>query len=286
MKSVVSAALLALACLFLPSAAQAAESFDACTGTITALPYTISTPGTWCVKQNLATAAVSGAAITVNASDVTIDCNGFKLDGSAAGAATANRGVYASARSGVTVRNCALRGFQYGIALVGATGSRHLVEHNRISASSSVGVMVEGDGSLVRDNLVTQTGGSPASPHAYGIYARYIVDVADNTVSGVSGNGASGNIIGIYTLNNTGGTLSGNRVNALLKAGTTPLRGIYNVSSSRVTMLRNQLTGDGSVGAVGLTCTNTTSRAKDNVIGGFATGLSACGDAGRNDITP
>ena len=286
MKSVVSAALLALACLFLPSAAHAAESFDACTGTITVLPYTISTPGTWCVKQNLATAAVSGAAITVNANDVTIDCNGFKLDGSAAGIATANRGVYATARSGVTVRNCALRGFQYGIAVVGAAGGRHLVERNRISSSTSVGILLEGDGSLIRDNQVTLTGGSPASPHAYGIYARYITDVADNTVSGVSGNGASGNIIGIYTLNNVGGTLSGKRVHGLLKAGATPLRGIYNVSSSRVTMMRNNLTGDGSVGAVGITCTNTTSRAKDNVIGGFATGLSACGDAGRNDITP
>lgn len=286
MKSFVSAALLALASLLPFTPVQAAESYDACTGTVTALPYTISTPGTWCVKQNLATAAIGGNAITINASDVTLDCNGFKLDGSAAGAGTATRGVYASGRSGVTVRNCAVRGFQQGIALFG-TGGGHLVERNRATASTYAGIWVEGDGSIVRDNQVTQTGGSTATPHAYGIYARYIVDVADNTVSGVAGtSGQSGNVMGIYTSGNVGGTVVGNRIHGLLKTGTLPVRGIFNYQSSRVVMVRNNLTGDASSGSVGIYCTNSTSRAKDNVVSGFAAGLSACGDGGRNDITP
>jgi hypothetical protein len=286
MKSLLSAALLALAFL-LPSAhASAAESYDGCTGTITALPYTINSPGTWCLKQNLATAATTGAAITINTSNVTIDCNDFKLEGTSAGLATANRGILASGKLNVTVRNCAIRGFQFGIALVGATGGDHLVEHNRLSGNTSNGIFVEGDGSLVRDNEVAQTGGSTLTPNAYGIYGRYIVDIADNTVSGVAGNGSAGNIIGIYTLNNTGGTVSGNRVHGLLKAGNLGLRGILNTQSSRVVLMRNNVSGDGSTSGIGITCTNSTSRVKDTVVSGFPTGLSGCGDAGRNDITP
>ena len=286
MKSVAAAALLALAVLFPTSEARAAESYDACTGTITALPYTINNPGTWCVKQHLFTSAITGAAITVNTSNVTIDCNNFKLDGTSAGQATANRGILASARSNVTVRNCSIRGFQYGIALVGAAGGDHLVEHNRLGGNTSYGIFVEGDGSLIRDNQVSLTGGSTLTPNAYGIYARYIVDIADNIVGTVVGNGNAGNIIGIYTLNNTGGTVSGNRVHGLIKAGNIGLRGILNSQSSRVVLVRNNVSGDGSTAGVGITCTNSTSRVKDTVISGFPTGLSACGDAGRNDITP
>lgn len=285
MKFLASAALLALAFLLPTSGARAAESYDACTGTVTTLPFTISTPGTWCLKQDLSTAA-SGAAITVNASNVTLDCNGFRIDGTAAGIGAANRGVAASGRLNVAVRNCQVRGFQYGIVLLGATGGDHLVEHNRLSGNTSFGIFIEGDGSLVRDNQVSMTGGSTLTPHAYGIYARYITDIVDNTVSGVAGNGTSGNIIGIFTLNNTGGTVVGNRVHGLVKAGTTPLRGILNNQSSRMVLVRNNVSGDGSAGGVGITCTSSGSRVKDSVVSGFPTGLSACGDAGRNDITP
>ena len=286
MKSVLSAALLALASLLPYSSAQAAESYDACTGTITALPYTISTPGTWCVKQNLARSATSGAAVTINTNNVTIDCNGFMLDGSAAGVGTSARGIYATGRSGITVRNCAVRGFTHGVALYG-TGGGHLVERVRATGNTYTGLWVEGDGSVVRDNQVTLTGGSTTTPHAYGIYTRYITDIIDNTVSGVAAtSGQAGNAIGIYTYGNVGGTLIGNRVHGLLKTGTLPVRGIFNYSSSRVVMVRNNLAGDASVGSVGAYCTNSTSRAKDSVIGGFALGLQGCGDAGRNDITP
>jgi hypothetical protein len=286
MKFVAAAALLALVLLFPTSGARAAESYDACTGTITSLPYTISAPGTWCLKQHLFTSSAAGAAITVNASNVTIDCNDFKLDGTSAGAGTGNRGILASGRTNVTVRNCSIRGFQFGIALVGAAGGDHLVEHNRLGNNTSYGIFVEGDGSLIRDNQVSLTGGSTLSPNAYGIYGRYIVDIADNTVGTVVGNGNAGNIIGIYTLNNTGGTVSGNRVHGLLKAGNIGLRGILNTQSSRVVLMRNNVSGDGTTSGIGITCTNATSRVKDTVISGFPTGLSGCGDAGRNDITP
>src|SRR6185369_2787721 len=71
-----------------PRAASAAESYDNCTGFITTLPAVITTQGTWCLKQDLATAITSGNAITINTGNVTIDCNDFKLGGMSAGLAT------------------------------------------------------------------------------------------------------------------------------------------------------------------------------------------------------
>src|SRR5688572_33166642 len=95
----------------IPGKAAAAESYDSCKGVITALPATITTPGTWCLKQDLATLLASGNAITVKANDVTLDCNDFKLDGSGAGVSTKTIGIRAVDVSNVTVRHCNVRGF-------------------------------------------------------------------------------------------------------------------------------------------------------------------------------
>src|SRR6185369_16529682 len=74
--------------LTVPRLASAAESYDNCTGFITSLPAVVTTQGTWCLKQDLATAITSGNAITINTGNVTIDCNDFKLGGMSAGLAT------------------------------------------------------------------------------------------------------------------------------------------------------------------------------------------------------
>src|SRR6185369_12584927 len=94
---------------------RAAESYDNCSGTVASLPAVISTQGTWCFKQDLATSITFGNAITVTTNNVTLDCNNFKLGGLAAGVGTHAYGVYAggygAGRSNITVRNCNVRGF-------------------------------------------------------------------------------------------------------------------------------------------------------------------------------
>src|SRR4249919_2976114 len=87
-----------------PRAAEAAESYDNCTGFITSLPAVISTQGTWCLKQDLSI-AVSGIAITLNANNVTINCNDFKLTGM-----NQATGIYGMKRFNNTVRHCDIRG--------------------------------------------------------------------------------------------------------------------------------------------------------------------------------
>src|SRR5688572_8652857 len=74
-----AAALLAALLLAATAPARAASAYDSCTGTIPALPATISTQGTWCLSKDLNTAVTTGNAITITANNVTIDCNGFKL---------------------------------------------------------------------------------------------------------------------------------------------------------------------------------------------------------------
>jgi hypothetical protein len=158
-----------------------AETFHSCVGFIDALPATISTPGVWCLRKDLSTAITSGAAITVAANNVTIDCNGLRIGGLAAGNGSAAYGILTEFRQNVTVRNCNIRGFYVGAALQGGDG--HVVEHNRFDNNLFSAIQVGGGTSLTRGNFVTDTGG-----RAGDIYVQAIVawgDIVDNVVSGL-----------------------------------------------------------------------------------------------------
>ena len=150
---------LLLAC-GLSGQALAAESYDNCAGYIDALPVNINTQGVWCLRQDVATGIGSGAAITIATNNVTIDCNHFKIGGLAAGAGTKATGILASSRTNAVIRHCNVRGFNIGAYL---SGSGHVVEDNRFNNNYVTGVLVEGDGSVVRRNLVAVTGGSTIS---------------------------------------------------------------------------------------------------------------------------
>jgi len=65
-----------------------ADVITDCQRVIRFLPVTINNPGIYCFESNEATSITTGAAITVNANDVTIDLKGHKIDGSGAGAGT------------------------------------------------------------------------------------------------------------------------------------------------------------------------------------------------------
>jgi len=150
-----------------PSTVRAAESYDNCTGTISSVPAVISSQGTWCLKQNLATGS-AGKIINITTNNVTIDCNDFKLDGSSGGAGILSFGISAKNQSNITIRHCQIRGFFYGIDLEG-TGGGHVVEDNRLDGNTVYGMLVTGDGSVVRRNRVFSTGGSTLFPDAVGI---------------------------------------------------------------------------------------------------------------------
>lgn len=168
------------------SPAMAAESYENCAGFIDSLPATISRPGTWCLRKNLATGISSGNAVTIASSHVTLDCNDFQIDGLAAGASTDAHGIQASFATYTTVRRCGVRGFAMGIRL--DAGGSNLVEDNHVQQSFVTGIYFGSLGGIVRRNRVVDTGGRPDSQTSTGIFSTGAA-VVDNTVDGLFPNG-------------------------------------------------------------------------------------------------
>jgi hypothetical protein len=274
-------AALLLATLLPVHATRAAESYDNCAGFIDTLPATISTQGVWCLRHDLATAMANGTAITIDANNVTIDCNDFKLGGLAAGMATSTSGIASwNDRSNVIVRNCSIRGFRSGVVLFGGGG--HVVEDNRFDGNTASGILVSAPGSVIRNNLVIDTGGStvvqPEIVHA--ITAQNGVDIINNTVNGVYSisTAVNASVIGIRANSNGGGSVVGNRVRGLVIPGEGSTYGIYNLYSGRTIVRDNDVQGPGvaALDGAGIVCTDNQSTARDNVVAGFATGISSC----------
>jgi len=265
-------ALLAGATLFRPAPALAAESYDNCAGFITSLPVTITTQGVWCMDRDLATAISSGVAITVATNNVTIDCNRFKLGGLAAGPGTTAVGIAASSRLNVTVRNCNIRGFFYGVSI--GLGGGHVVEHSRFDGNRLLAINLTGAGSVIRSNQLLDTGGASGG-FATGIYAANGVDVTDNMVNGVAPSANDAMAIGIWAPDNAEGSVVGNRVRGLAPTGTGSAYGIETNGSSGGMVIRdNILLGPGS--GFGIRCPNNGFTARGNVVAKFSTPISGC----------
>src|SRR5688572_17198994 len=144
--------------MFSAPGAQAQQT-PTCTGHVTTLPATISTPGVWCLAADVGTAIASGHAIRIATSNVTLDCHGYRISGLAAGAATQAVGIGATNKLNSVVRDCNIRGFHTAVALTGTT-SGNVVEDVRSDGATVRGLVVEGDGSAVRRNRIVDVGGS------------------------------------------------------------------------------------------------------------------------------
>jgi hypothetical protein len=266
--------------------AAAAESYDSCLGFIDALPATITTQGTWCLRQNLDTSATSGNAIEIQTNNVTIDCNGFRMRGSGGGPSTTAVGIVANGRLNLAIRHCTIRGFQEGISLT--AGSGYLVEDNLLDQNRTIGIGSVGGGIVIRRNIVTNSGGSPVSGQVYAIYADG--DVIDNVVDGVAGADSLVNFsaTGIYSPAdadiNIGIVIQGNRIRNLTPKGTGEAIGIS--SNGRGVLVRDNVIGQASVTTgFGISCNDNTSHVRDNVILKYGTGIAvACDDAGGNSV--
>ena len=226
----------------LPAAAEVNECIS-----ITSLPTVITTQGVYCLKQNLNASLASGAAITVNTNNVTIDCNEFKLGNLAAGPTTSAVGVSANSRLNVTIRHCGIRGYRTGVQLVNGD---YRVEDNRFDFNTQTGIFVSGDGSAIRRNEVIDTGDSdlPGLSAFHGINASGDVDIIDNNVSGVLATaGGNSTAYGIRTEEMDSGLIKGNRVRNLVAAGSGARRGIWNQSGRRNTVEGNTIVMGGGL---------------------------------------
>jgi len=167
----------------------AADETTFCNFFVTSLPFTASAQGHYCLTQNLSTAITTGNAITINSDFVVLDLNNFKLGGGSAGLATQTNGIFTNAHRNVTIRNGNIRGFKYGIRIDGSIGNSggHLIENNLLDGNTFRGLQAIGDTMVVRNNTVSNTGGSTTDNNPYGIRifgtSAQIVLVKENVVS-------------------------------------------------------------------------------------------------------
>jgi nitrous oxidase accessory protein NosD len=280
----VAAVALGVATLASAPAARAAESYDNCTGVISSLPVIITTPGTWCLKGDVATAMMSGSAISVQSNNVTIDCNGFKIGGLGAGLNTATYGIEAFNRTNVTVRNCTVRGFYWGVVLSSAVGG-YLVEDNRFDGNTSAALLAFGEGTTIRDNQILHTGGSTQFSEylTYGIYAGGTSHIVGNQVLDVFAQpGELGNVAyGIRLDNAIGGLIADNVIADVYRESPGSARSIYVYGSRGVTIRDNAVTAATNGETMGITCPDDDSVAIGNTVAQFDAPLSACLDGGN-----
>ncbi|HEY0661012.1 MAG TPA: NosD domain-containing protein [Lysobacter sp.] len=268
---------------FVPGKARAAEDYDNCTGYIDSLPASISTQGTWCLRKHLFTSMSSGAAITIATDNVTVDCNHFRLSGFGAGIATSAMGIATgTSRQNATIRRCRIQGFSYGVSL---SGANHVIERSQLDRNNYAGIFLDSDGSAVRDNIITGTGGYPGGSQAFGIYAISSgtgAQIIGNTIRGIAPAGdVSGNrnSIGIHAGN---ALIQGNRIGGLVAGGSFVAIGIAPVGGlvrDNVVMQLSSTPGYGVSASGGSIC-------QDNTVKGYVTAIANCFLAGANGEQP
>src|SRR5690606_36853489 len=199
-----------------------ADGTDGCTEYIDAAPAAADQPGTWCLANDIRTTADERTAVTVATDDVSIDCRGPLIDGTANLAGGYGTAIRYSGPGGdyegdnITVRNCVIRGYVIGIGLYG--GSGHLVEDNTVSGSITSGINMTAERSTIRRNRVLDLY-APDVPQTtpQAISADGSIDVLDNVVSGIRTNAWPPLSIGILVAGR--GTVARNRIEGLPDVG-------------------------------------------------------------------
>ena len=88
----------------------------------------------------------SGTCITVTGANLTFDCNSYKLDGTGDGL-----GIYNDAKNGVTIKNCKITQFDYGIFLNNL--SSNTLDKNEITDCRN-GIQLAGNNNTLSNNIV------------------------------------------------------------------------------------------------------------------------------------
>jgi parallel beta-helix repeat protein len=214
---------------------------------ITDIPTTILESGVYCLTDDLATSITTGNAITLEANNITIDLNGWTLDGSGAGTATEATGIYGYQLNNITIRNGTIQGFHYGVHLDVDSDNYfaslgNLIERIRASANTGAAFFTNGVGNVIRHNHIVNTGNSTISANynAYGV-ASYGTncEVMYNTINNTAASN-NGTAKAIYLMNAGYSIIEGNQISGLY-SGLLNMYGIYLVSSHDVIVRGNSI---------------------------------------------
>jgi hypothetical protein len=166
-------------------------------------PYKITAQGVYCLQADISFAAVSGAAITIDANNVVLDLNDHKIGGGPAGTGTTAVGVLVNNHGNVIVKNGLVRGFHTGIFyLPGTANNGNIVENILAVANWVYAINIGGPGSnnTVRNCVIGTTGGSTSAlDSTAGIYVFSTSSyVTNNTVTNTFVTSLGSGRYGIY----------------------------------------------------------------------------------------
>jgi nitrous oxidase accessory protein NosD len=248
-----------------PADVQAAvgDGYDTCKGFIDTVPATLTEGGTWCLRSNLATPIASGAAITIAAYNVTLDCHGYRISNNAAGTGSSATGIRGNRIGNTTIRRCTTRGFRVGIGTSDA--DLMSIEDNTVDGATEYGISAGGSRINILRNRVMDIGTGLSADTAYGIAASGDGVVSGNSIAGVGRSLA----IGIYSVFGSDIVIADNRIRDVEGAGSSV--GIYLNFASSLTIRGNDLAGTDQPDSRGILCTNQSSAlVYDNAVTGFA----------------
>ena len=163
------------------------------------LPYTIKKPGRYALSAPLTYKGL-GAAITIEADDVSLDLRGRTITAVLTNSlANETAGIFSNSRKNITIRNGILKNFFRGIYLEGTNESGgHLVEDIEVRDSTFLGIQVKGAGSVIRRNSINTVGANGGAtsylPFRYGMdITGESIHVRDNRIFDVFANSSNVN---------------------------------------------------------------------------------------------
>ncbi len=231
---------------------------------ISSTPYTINTPGMYHLTGNLTQTSSFDNIIVISTDNVTLDLNGFTIQGMGS-----RRGIQIIG-SNIEIRNGTITGTSY--AIDAPNGSSNIKVHNIRATNNAKGINLWGNKNLVADCVVSSNGSgitahystvknNLASDNTYhGISAGHSV-VINNTVSN------NGNI-GIMSDNSTviGNTVSKNATGGILgsrstiQSNTLSDNGNYSIRGNTAHIANNTITDVTSSTTIGILGNATTIR--------------------------
>jgi len=270
---------MALFCCAVTLLRPAAAETTICTA-ITSIPYTITAPGVYCLNFDFNVSLASGSAISINASNVTLDMNRHLLSNLAAGANNYAYGISSTYQKNVVIKNGSVQGFFFGVELNDAspyTNTQGNVIEDIAAARNTIAMYVAGQSNLLLHNRISQTGGPTGALAIYLagpdniVRGNEITEVGSATVNGTA----------IYCYSCTSAIVEDNRIIGVAAPVSSVSMGIYLVSSSYSSIRNNILdkadaSGVGYSGSTGISLTSSTDNSVvGNQINAFYYGIYA-----------
>ena len=278
-----------IALLLLAAPAARAETTQCLV--VPTLPNALVSSNHYCLDKDFEQ-AFTQTALQVNADGIVLDCNGHTIRNTNTPFGGAGIGGYD--RKNVVIRNCVVDNFNVGITLGSSsdtTGTGNLIEGNTILNMHQVGLYAIGSNNRVERNRITHVDGS-YNGVIYGMYvyspgsAGVGVAIRDNVISDFHGTPAVTNQTptGIFLGNLRSVEVTGNTITGLYAGTGNRVHGIESYAEQN--FLRDNVVIapppraaplDGQQEwAIGIFDPTSGSVCRDNVVGGFTTGIAGC----------